>query len=337
MARLTPAQEREYERLREIKDRMAGDFLRRPGVRGVGVGFRHVGGRATDQLAIRFYVAHKRAVPASDALPAEVEGVPADVIQAGFRHAVLRVPVVPEYREQRRAAGEPDADGGKYDPLVGGISIGPSRVEGGDVYGVGTEGVMVKDRGANPMMLSNYHVMCGDDGNARRGDTICQPSRVDRLLQYCSDCAELERWKVGNVNVDGAKYGVDAAVALRTHREARLGVVEEIGTVTRTGRAQVGMAVQKRGRTTGLTEGVVEDVAATLSIDFGPPYGTVDLERQIVVRGTDGAFLEEGDSGSLLVETASSRAVGLCAAGSDDGVGAACDIVAVLGSLSVTL
>lgn len=70
--------------IRTIKERVEKDLLARPGVVGVGIGYKRVGGTATGQLAIRVYVVVKSdEIADDDRVPAEIEGVPTDVVESG--------------------------------------------------------------------------------------------------------------------------------------------------------------------------------------------------------------------------------------------------------------
>jgi hypothetical protein len=80
--------------------------------------------------------------------------VKTDVIQRKFVLHQLRMPV---------AELKVEADTRLYDPLKGGISIGPCRVIDGFVH-VGTLGTIVRDNASGaPMLLSNFHVMAVDN------------------------------------------------------------------------------------------------------------------------------------------------------------------------------
>ncbi len=48
------------------------------------IGYRTVNGKKTDNLAIIVYVANKHDGSPEDTLPAEIEGVPIDVVQKSF-------------------------------------------------------------------------------------------------------------------------------------------------------------------------------------------------------------------------------------------------------------
>ena len=106
------------ERMRSIKQNAEGDLLKRPGVTGVDIGNKIVNGDETGELAIRVYVAKKKDMPAGKAIPATIEGVKTDVIERTFVLHPLLVKV---------ADITLMSDTGNYDPLQGGISIGPCR------------------------------------------------------------------------------------------------------------------------------------------------------------------------------------------------------------------
>ncbi len=74
----------ETERIREIKTRAESDLLKIPGVTGIDIGYKKVGGRNTAILAIRVYVEKKGDVAENQSIPSEIEGVPTDVIERKF-------------------------------------------------------------------------------------------------------------------------------------------------------------------------------------------------------------------------------------------------------------
>jgi hypothetical protein len=69
---------------RDVKERVEASLLALPGVTGVDVGYKLVAGKKTDLVAIRVYVASKQDVPAEQQIPAEIEGIPTDVIERRF-------------------------------------------------------------------------------------------------------------------------------------------------------------------------------------------------------------------------------------------------------------
>ncbi len=327
---LTTKQELEYEELRRVKERIEDRYLGKDGVVGIGVGFKEKGGVQTNQLAIRFYVKRKHDVHSPDKLPHVIEGHPVDVIEADFKPEAF-----PDLHSEDRPRIPPiGVDKKRYDPLVGGVSIAPSRVDNV----AGTLGLMVQDSDTgNSMMLSNYHVMCLDDGHGKVGDEMCQEARADNAIGWCGNCAALSRWTSGNVKVGSETYGVDGAVARLTARRATLGSIVGIGTVAGSSVATVGMKVLKRGRTTELTSGTVDDVAATVQEDFGTGVGKVNMKNQVVVISDGGPFSAGGDSGSAYVEKDSAKVVALHWGGTGSGRSVGSPIAAVLSSLNITI
>ncbi|OYD15458.1 hypothetical protein CH333_05695 [candidate division WOR-3 bacterium JGI_Cruoil_03_44_89] len=320
--------------IRPIKHAAETDLLKCHGVTGVDIGYKYVGGKKTEVLAIRVYVEAKKNekdIPKKELIPKTIKGVKTDVIQRKFVLHPLRVQV---------AEIELKTDTGTYDPLRGGISIGPCRsvwLEPPDVPAagwyifVGTLGVIVRDNvSGDPMLLSNFHVMCVDDGWSV-GDTMCQPSRLDGGNCPTDVVGALQRASLGGQ--------VDCAVASHTARGYACGIVD-IGDVAGKATATVGMAVRKRGRTTELTYGIVDTVDLTVTIPYGDGLGSVTLTNQIGI-DVDPAhspqFGDHGDSGSVVIDNAR-RVVGLHFAGNEDGTyGVANPIQAVLDALNVSI
>lgn len=327
---MTEEQQRRHEELRQVKERIEGEYLRQDNVVGVGVGFKEEGGEPTTELAIRIYVRQKGDVTGADRIPETIEGYPTDVIEADFK---------PQAKPAVTVGAGPDKK--RYNPLVGGISIAPSRTD----YEVGTLGLMVRDKEGTgkAMMLSNCHVMCLGDGKRKVGDEICQEARVDNAVRWCGNCAKLTRWKLGNVTVLGSFYGIDAAVAVQTARKAEVGKVEGIGTVIGTAQPTLCMKVQKRGRTTEVTKGTIGDVSATVKWNLGVPLSPLELKNQILVSGDDGPFTLGGDSGSVYVwtkDTGDHYVVGLNWGTTKDARGewsVGCRIDAVIAHLNISV
>lgn len=66
--------------IRRIKQEVERDLLKLPNVVGVDIGRKIVNGQKTDVLAIRVLVSVKKDMPEALAVPAEIQGVPTDVI-----------------------------------------------------------------------------------------------------------------------------------------------------------------------------------------------------------------------------------------------------------------
>ncbi|NOX54283.1 MAG: hypothetical protein GXP27_07535, partial [Planctomycetes bacterium] len=96
-------------RAREVLARHARRLMRRRGVTGVDVGFRTRRDRVTREITIRIHVERKRPLrelSANQVFPAQIEGMPVDVVERNYRPCAAVV-------EERRYR----------DPLQGGAAI----------------------------------------------------------------------------------------------------------------------------------------------------------------------------------------------------------------------
>lgn len=87
-----------------------------------------------------------------------------------------------------------------------------------------------------------------------------------------------------------------------------------IGRISGVRPATLGMQVRKHGRTTGLTQGMVTLLNATVDVSYNTSRGerVARFTNQIIATGMS----QPGDSGSLIVDATSQNAVGLLFAGS---------------------
>ncbi|GAA4001688.1 hypothetical protein GCM10022247_22980 [Allokutzneria multivorans] len=316
--------------IRPVKRRVEDAFLDLPGVVGVDIAQQRVAGLPTGRLAISVSVLDKlpeNRVAARNILPREVEGVPVDVVRDDVvAHTALM-----------RADSAPEPPPEAYSTLVGGISVGPCRPirlgpplapEYGEYVTVGTLGVLVTDRlGSGEVLgLTSFHVACVDDGWAI-GDELTHPSRVDG--GRCPDdvCGSLARGALSSK--------VDAALIRFRSGSATEPAIVGIGPITGHAAARIGAPVRKRGRSTGLTAGVVVSVDATVQLDYGAGLGVRRMRDQVRVEVAAGRFGDRGDSGAAVVDQ-SGRVIGLHFAGNQGGtVGYANPIEPVLAELFV--
>jgi len=187
----------------------------------------------------------------------------------------------------------------RWRPVPGGVSVG---VAGG---ATGTVACRVYDRSTGEaLILSNRHVLSGDVGAP-----VIQPGPVDGgsypddLIGYIHRFVEVRPPPLDNK--------VDAALAKPVVEVS--GEVLDIGVVSDTADPVEGMVVCKSGRSTCYTCGRVIDTHASVKV-YGYPFGYAIFTDQVVVEPAIGA---PGDSGSLVVDAGSKRAVGLLFAGSD--------------------
>ena len=59
--------------IRRIKDAAAAELMGRPGVTGVDVGYKYVGGQRTDEVVICVHVEEKKDVPAAERITATIQ------------------------------------------------------------------------------------------------------------------------------------------------------------------------------------------------------------------------------------------------------------------------
>jgi len=300
------------------------EFLAKKNVVGVGIGYKEVAGVSTGSPAVVVLVEKKEApfnLKSHDVIPAYAEGLlKTDVIEVGKIEA-LSYP-------------------GKYRPAPGGVSIGHYKITAGTLGSKVTDAVT-----GQALILSNNHVLANSN-NANLGDPILQPGPIDggRLgideigtlrnfvpINFGQDegTCQIADWyeRFGNfaAQLVGSKHRVksyfynpqatnvvDCAVATPFKSSDLLPEILDIGEVSGTEEAYLGMDVHKTGRTTEHTEGKITLIGATIQVSYGDNK-IATFEDQLV----SGYMSKGGDSGSLLVSKATNKAVGLLFAGSN--------------------
>jgi hypothetical protein len=232
-------------------------------------------------------------------LRAELDESELDVRRVGEVRALSGV-------SPRWATGAPGTDllRSRVRPLVAGLSVAHEAVT------AGTAGALVQVDGAW-FVLSNSHVLARS-GLAAPGDPVLQPGPADGG-NAADRVGVLERavpFAPEGVNeVDAALARLDAGVE-----------VDLTGAPTATAALDGGEAVEKLGRTTGLTRGRVSAIEVDdVVVDFGPGVGLLRFDGQVEVQGEGAAFSRGGDSGSLVRLADGGPGVGLLFAGSEQG------------------
>ena len=267
---------------------------------GVGIGQKVSEGKATGERCVRFYVARKlpkSALQKSALLPAKLDGVATDVIETGIFTA--QGPGIAKARSRLR-------------PVQPGCSVGfkfPAPHD--NVVMAGTLGAIVEKDGVL-YILSNNHVLA-DENQLKIGAAIFQPGLLDGGKVSTDRVAKLAQFrklkKTGNA--------IDAAIAKLTR--SKLVSSKFVNGVSLSSTTPIAaaekMAVHKVGRTTGYTQGIIEDISADVKVGY--EKGDLTFVDQILIRGLKGiAFSNAGDSGSLIVDRKSGAATGLLFAGS---------------------
>jgi len=295
-------------------------LLDRTNVVATGVGYKITGGQKTSTLSIVCSVSKKVAasqLSIKDLVPAILDGMPTDVIETGVIRA-LQSPTE------------------KYRPAPGGVSIGHRDIT------AGTLGCLVKKDGRS-VILSNNHVLANSNA-AEIGDPILQPGPYDGGRYPEDHIADLEQFVPINIiglpsdcptatgiasflNRIARLFGssvrlqaidqqatenlVDAAIARPLNPEDVKDEILQIGTIQGAAEGELGMAIKKSGRTTGLTTGEIQQVDVTANVQYGE--GKIAQFTDQLMAGT---MSQGGDSGSAVLDE-SNHLVGLLFAGSD--------------------
>lgn len=215
----------------------------------------------------------------------------------------------------------------RHRPAFPGISIGHPDIT------AGTLGCYVADERNREYILSNNHVLANTD-QAYYDDAILQPGVLDNGVNDADAIARL-RYTVP-LSSTAPNY-LDAAIALRNYDIPVDYRINKKFAVNGIAAVKNRMKVEKYGRTTGHTIGTISARSLDISIDFD---GTLmEFQDQIEIKGTrtKPMFCDGGDSGSLILERGSHKAVALLFAGTDDGITFATPIQLVLDSFGVRI
>lgn len=262
----------------------------------VGISEKITKGKPTGKLALTFYVERKvplKKLRADSLIPPTVpealsgpEAIPTDVVVLGKIHPDVNV---------------------TRNPVQPGNSIGHVNIT------AGTLGALVT-KGNTLHILSNSHVLALS-GTAKKGDCIVYPGNADGGVMPKDLVANLSGFKKFIAGGDFVNR-VDCAIAKPTVARL-LDMVSEtkgLGVPKGTIKPERGMKIVKVGRTTGKTTGVVRDVHFRFVLDYDE-IGEVGFIDQVLCT----RYSKPGDSGSLVLDQATGRAVGLHFAGANGG------------------
>lgn len=218
-------------------------------------------------------------------------------------------------------------------PVPIGVSVGNNAE-----CAAGTFGAVVT-KGGQRYALSNNHVLAREN-DANNGEPIVQPGRYDNKPKCANEVSTEQLGTLADfepIQFGGGANTVDAAIAapvgdvtLSCSTSPEFYGFPGASTVG----AEVGLAIQKVGRTSGLTTGVVTAVNAMVNVGYSS--GTATFVDQIV---TSSGFSRSGDSGSLVVTNDAGRnPVGLLFAGTNNGttiLNPIGDVLSALGGASI--
>lgn len=316
--------------VRALQDKVTRDLMKLENVLGTAIGLDENGNAS---LVVYVEKGGRKTPELLQSIPAAMNGVPVKIEQTEQFRAFVRPP-----GKGGGNGGGGSGGGGTVSgpgtphtgvqafPIQLGTSGGwRSDLANGYCCG-GTLGSLVQVNGVQ-YILSNYHVFESDivlGGNntiATTGSPVIQPGLID------VGCNATSSQNVGSLQITHSlpNNNVDVGLAQATPGAVRTdGSILEIGTISHTplGTA-LNQMVKKSGRTTGLTHSYINGLNATISVTYenecaGGTAFTKTFTGQVVISNPNSAFLNSGDSGSLLVEDVATnpRPVGLLYAGS---------------------
>jgi len=290
----------------EELNKVRKSWMKREGVTACDVGYKIRDGKLTNELSIRVHV--KRKIP-QQALneyevfnthdnPQSLGDFPIDVIEAEY---------APE--QTFELVGEEAIDRtDRVDPLIGGVSVGNPKVT------AGTLGAIVYDtEDGSACILSNWHILCGS-APCSVGESIYQPGVYDGGTA-ADTVATLKRWKLNS--------DMDAAIAELNGARGYTRDIIGLSPIPDSTNPVLGMNVTKSGRTTEVTQGIIDGLSASLTLNYSG-VGNVTFFNQIHIvprppwPAVDYEVSAGGDSGSVWIEEATGKAVGLHFAGETD-------------------
>lgn len=270
---------------RAMTSRTTFRLLQNANLVGIGYGAKETAGKITGDLAVRVYV--RRKIPLADLaldqkIPRFVAGIATDVIPIG----------------QPRFHSRPAH-----------LGIGISHVRGK----AGSLGCLVRKPGDEAWyILSACHVLALS-GAGEIGDLIVEPPAPSATSTRLAVLADFEPLQIGD-----EPNRFDAAVARLDHLADVTNMIPAIGEPQwPLMEPLLYQSVRKHGATSLHTVGVVLDTQAEgLIVSGGQSYAFADV---VFVGGAEKAFSLGGDSGALVVDAMSRRAVGLVVGGTARG------------------
>ncbi|MGL5767181.1 MAG: hypothetical protein ACRCX8_16225 [Sarcina sp.] len=277
------------EKIIEICDCDYEYFLNKQNVIGIALGYKVTNGIKTTEKCLQVLVEQKvdlATLTSNDIIPLNYNSIITDVIEVG---------VINSYSLTA-----------KLRPMLFGYSIGPATVAG-----AGTAGYFVNDTQNKDYILSNNHVLAGEN-SVPIGTAITQPGIGDGGNVSTDTVGALSNFIPLQFTTSTTKPDnfVDAAIAKISDVSLVRKQVALSGPVSGVAIATLNLDVKKVGRTTELTTGQITGLNATVEVGYGS--GRTALFKNQIITTAMSTF---GDSGSLLADT-KNNAVGLLFAGS---------------------
>jgi len=295
-----------------------------PNVEGVSIGYRFRGGKRTEEIAVVVYISKK--LPESELPPKHVipktisvlgHEVKTDVVQSRFSALTLI-----------------DKEG----PVKPGYSVSHPDVTAGAVSFFAVVNNQVVLVSLNDLLVSCAHVI-SNTNKGKIGDPIYYPGTADggtekNTVAYLAATIPIEmidsECPIANFCVNGLNFlakllgsrhkiprpvrevynRVDCAYGQMVNEVEIDRNIYRIGEPVGIEQAALGMKVQKSGRTTEYTEGVIIGIEASISVSYS--QGTALFDGQII----SDIPCAGGDSGSAVL-TYGNKLVGMLFAGGE--------------------
>lgn len=321
------------------------NLLAKPNVVGVAVGFKESKGESTGELSVVVLVEQKKplaALSAEEMVPPSLDGMRTDVFEVGrlrafdtprdrFRPVIPSGVSIGHYKVTAGTLGTvcyDRATGAKLllsnnhvfananDAMIGDPILQPGSMDGGqnpaDVVARLERFVKMYYKEDPPTPTPP-----GGDGGGNAGcanGIVLISNLLLAVLNPSQKVTTMSKAAAATTAPQIVNNLVDCAVARPLDPNMFSGEIRGIGQVAGTKPAALGMRVRKSGRTTDYTEATITLLNATVSISYGTSTNpkTAQFTGQIVTQ----AMSQGGDSGSLLVDAADNKAVGLLFAGS---------------------
>ena len=291
----------------------------------VGIGYRYRKGRRTDEICI--VVGIKKKLPPDQVPPGQmimdtVNGIATDVVEYGE----IKAHQTTESLTERQRPCPPGYSISHPEVTAGTLGAWVRRGSGEEHY------ILSNNHVAANSNDTSLGVTIWQPGRADGGSNVDQFARLTEYVRIRFDDEEngngkkssaslaWRAWKwPANLVADllGCPYRlvvarpnqldqpypnlIDAAIA-QVILESNVDFdIPEIGEIQGIADLQLGDRVQKTGRTTEHTTGMVEVVGAESVVNYGPGKGDATFGDQIVIRADSGDFSAGGDSGSAIV------------------------------------
>ncbi|MCK4526777.1 hypothetical protein KAW18_05345 [candidate division WOR-3 bacterium] len=263
---------------------------------------KDVRGVGIGEREILILVDERKPIPV---LPTEIEGVPVKIERTS---EFVIYPNLTENKERKEV----------WRPAPGGVAIGHKRLGGYGTLG----GIVLK--GGVKYILSNNHVLARSN-SARIGDQISQPWR-EYTIGTLSEFVPVKEGCTVDCAIAKPHSNEDISELILVKNDYYEPYVYTTGVME----PYAGEKVIKSGARTGFVEGKIEAINTTLEVNYGK--FTITLKDQLY---TNRIGLR-GDSGSLVLDKKTNKAVGLLFCGSKTGNGHN-DINNVLKALGCTI